>query len=87
LAKKSVKGVEEAKVRLIVTCLCEWMVNRGKGEGKLLVALFPLHLLSNTIVAFHLNIHADKSFRKFAIRVGCDRWSCTCGFPTLVVSR
>ena len=61
--------------------------DRGKGEGKLCVALFPLHLFSNTIVACQLNIHADKASRKSAVCVSCDRWSCSYGFPTLMVLR
>jgi len=80
--KKSVEGVEEAEVHCFVTCLCAWMVNRGKGEGKLFFALFPSHLFSNTIVACQLDIHADKSPREFTVCVGCDRWSCSCGFPS-----
>ena len=51
LAKKSIKGVKESEVCSIVACLRAWMVNGGKGEGKLLVALFPLHLFPNRIVA------------------------------------
>jgi hypothetical protein len=60
---------------------------RGKGEGKLLVALFSSHLFPNTIVACQFDVEADKSSRKFALRVGCDRWSSSCGFPALVVAR
>ena len=37
LAKKSVEGVEEAEVYCVITCLRAWMVDRGKGEGKLLL--------------------------------------------------
>ena len=32
------------------------MVNRGKGKGKLFVALFPLHLISTTIFACQLDL-------------------------------
>ncbi len=90
LAKKSVKGVEESEVRVVVACLCAWMVYGGKGEGKLLVALFPLHLLHlfpNTIVACQRNIHADISPWEFAVRVGCGWWSSSRGFPALMVTR
>ncbi len=87
LAKKSIKGVEESEVCVIVACLCAWMVNGGQGEGKLLVALFPLHLFPNTIVGCQRNIHADKSPREFAICIGCGRWSSSHGFPALMVTR
>jgi hypothetical protein len=87
LAKKSVKGVEELEVCFIVACLCAWMVDGGKGEGKLLVALFPLHLFSNTIIARQRSIDADKSPRKFAVCVGCDWWLSSRGFPALIVAR
>jgi hypothetical protein len=87
LAKKSVKGLEESEVCVVVACLHAWMVNGDKGEGKLLVALFPLHLFPNTIVAHQRNIHADKSPHEFAICIGCGRWSSSCGFPALMVTR
>jgi len=85
LSKKSVEGVKEAEVRCGNTCPRAWMVSRGKGEGKLFVTLFPSHLFSTTIFACQLDIHADKYSREFAGYVGCDRWSCSCGFPSLLV--
>jgi hypothetical protein len=87
LAKKSIKGVKESEVRVAIACLHAWMVNGGEGEGKLLVALFPLHLFPNTIIACQHNIHADKSPREFAICIGCGWWSSSYGFSALVVAR
>jgi hypothetical protein len=66
LAKKSVKGVEEAKVRFVVACLRSWMVDRGKGEGKLCVALFPLHLFSNLIFML-IKLPANQLFASVVI--------------------
>jgi hypothetical protein len=45
------------------------MVNGGKSEGKLFVALFPSYLFSNSIIACQRNIYADELPHKFAARV------------------
>jgi hypothetical protein len=75
LAKKSVKGVEEVKVCFDVACLHAWMVDRGKDEGKLLVALFPhtcfptQSLLANLILML-MNLPANLPFASVVIG-GC----------------
>jgi hypothetical protein len=87
LVEKRIKGVKEAEIRFVVACLCARMVNGGKSEGKLFVALFPLHLFSNSIIACQHNIYADESPHEFTARVSCDRWSSPRSFPTLMLAR
>ncbi len=84
--EEGVECVKEMEVSVVISQFGARVVYGGKGKGELFIALLPLHLFTNLIIAGKCHVYTNEASCKFSCPIGCDGGPSSRGFPSHVVA-